>query len=88
MFVRHRVKDYATWKPMFNNHEGVRQMYGLNSFTLHRDADDHNMITINFRISNIAKAREFINSENLRETMRLAGVEGQPQIWLTEDLQG
>lgn len=87
MFVRHRVRDFATWKPVFDNHEIVRREYGITSHSLHRDPNDRNLLVIAMRISDLARARQFAASKELRDAMTRAGVEGPPEIWFGEDIE-
>jgi len=87
VFVKHRVADYAAWKPVFDEHEAVRRQAGMTAHSLHRDADDPNVIIIAFRVNDIARAREFASSPDLREAMQRAGVQGPPEFWFAEDIE-
>lgn len=87
VFVRHRVADFGKWKPGFDEHEAVRREAGITSHSLHRDADDPNVIVIAFRVKDIARAKEFAQSPDLRETMTRLGVQGPPEFWFTEDVE-
>ena len=69
MFIKHRVADYAKWKPVFDEHEALRTEYGTVGHSLHRDADDPNVIIIAFRVSDLNRAKEFAASEELRSAM-------------------
>lgn len=87
MFIRHRVADYAKWKPMFDEHEVARIAATLTGHSLHRDSDDPNVIIIALRASDLNRAKQFAASDDLRSTMERAGVEGPPEIWFAEDLE-
>jgi hypothetical protein len=87
MFVRHHVKDFATWKPSFDEHETERKRYGLTGHSLHHQTGDPNDITIAFRATDVKRAKEFAQSEDLRSAMQRAGVEGPPEVWFLEDLE-
>ncbi len=87
MFIRHRVADFGKWKSVFDDHEGTRRQFGATSHSLHRDADDPNVVIIAARVTDIARAKEFIASQDLRETMQQAGIVGQPEFWFTEDVE-
>lgn len=87
MFVRHRVADYAKWKPVFDEHEEARRAYGMTAHSLHRDPDDPNVIIVALRVTDVARAKEFARSESLRSAMERAGVQGPPEIWFGEDLE-
>ncbi len=87
MFIKHRVADYAKWKTVFDEHEAVRREYGTTAHSLHRDADDPNVIIIAFRVSDLNRAKEFAGSDELRSAMERAGVQGPPEIWFAEDVE-
>lgn len=87
MFIRHRVADYARWKPAFDEHEPARRQATLTGHSLHRDADDPNVVVMAFRVNDLKRAKEFAVSEELRSTMQRAGVEGPPDIWFAEDVE-
>ena len=87
MFIKHRVADYARWKPVFDEHEPLRIEYGTVGHSLHRDADDPNVIIIAFRVNDLNRAKEFAGSEELRAAMERAGVLGPPEIWFADDVE-
>ena len=87
MFIKHRVADYARWKPVFDEHEAMRIEHGTTGHSLHRDADDPNVIIIAFRVNDLNRAKEFAGSEELRSAMERAGVLGPPEIWFADDVE-
>ncbi len=87
VFIRHRVVDSAKWKPFFDDHEPARRAAGLTTDSLHREADDPNVVIIAFRASDVNRANEWISSDDLRSVMARAGVQGQPEIWFAEDIE-
>jgi len=46
-----------------------------------------NVVIIAFRVTDLTRARAFAESDDLREIMQKAGVEGPPEIWFTEDVE-
>ncbi len=87
MFIKHRMADYARWKPVFDEHEPLRIEYGTVGHSLHRDADDPNVIIIAFRVNDLNRAKEFAGSDDLRAAMERAGVLGPPEIWFADDVE-
>jgi hypothetical protein len=85
VFIRHRVADYDAWKAAFDDHGSVRREHGLVDNGLLRDEDDANMVTIQLDTDDSARAREFLASDSLRETMEGAGVVSQPEVWIAND---
>jgi len=87
MFIRHRVADFGKWKPVFDEHEPARREAGATAHSVHRDAADPNVVILAFRVDDLARAREFVASEELRAAMERAGVVGPPEFWFTEDVE-
>ncbi len=85
MIVHHKVRDFDAWRPVYEEHEAVRREHGVSDVSLHRSADDPNDVVIVFRADDLAKAREFADSQDLKETMERAGVEGPPHILFLND---
>ena len=85
IFVRHPVTDYDAWKPGFDDHGTVRREYGLTDAGLYRGADDPNDVTIVMTTDDVARAQEFLASDDLRETMGRLGVVSAPDVWFAEE---
>jgi hypothetical protein len=83
--IRHRVADFDAWKAAFDEHASVRSEYGLTDTGLLRDDDDPSTVTILMSTDDTARAREFFESDTLRETMEGAGVVSQPEVWIAND---
>lgn len=80
MMVHHNVKDYDTWKIAFDEHSETRKAAGSKGGHLFRGDDNPNEVIAVLEFEDLDKAREFANSDNLREVMQNAGVEGPPTI--------
>ena len=86
VLIRHKVKDYATWKPLFDEHAATRRAAGSKGGYLMRNADDPNELVVVFEWDNLDKARQFTSSDDLRQTMERAGVADQPDIYFLEQI--
>jgi quinol monooxygenase YgiN len=87
LLVRHKVQDYAKWKPGFDAHGTTRQANGCRGGQLFRNASDPNELVILFEWDDLEKARRFAQSEDLRETMQRVGVADQPDIYFLEEVE-
>lgn len=85
IFVRHDVADFDTWKPGFDEHGAVRRDYGLTDAGLYRDDENPSSVTIVLTTDDVGRAREFLGSDDLRETMSKLGVVSQPDVWITNE---
>jgi quinol monooxygenase YgiN len=87
MLVRHKVMDYAKWKPIYDQHAATRKASGSKKAHLFRNADSPNEIIILFEWDDLGKARSFAQSEDLAKTMQKAGVSDKPDIYFLEEIE-
>jgi heme-degrading monooxygenase HmoA len=87
MLIRHKVKDFTKWKPVYDEYADVRKDGGSRGAHLFRNADNHNEILILYEWENLDKARKFAQSENLRQKMQEAGVLEKPDIYFLDEVE-
>ena len=80
LFVAQRVADYETWKRVFDSHLPARTEAGCLGHHINRGADDPNMVYVYCPATDAAKARAFLESPDLGDVMKTAGVEGPPTV--------
>jgi hypothetical protein len=81
VMVKHKVKDWDAWKKSFDSHKQVRIDAGLTDRVVsHTVGDDHN-VTVVFAVADVAKAKAFMKSKDLKDKMAEAGVDGPPTIF-------
>ncbi|HEX2695804.1 MAG TPA: cyclase [Acidobacteriota bacterium] len=80
MLIRHRVHDFDKWKVAYDSHRQVRAAAGLKDLRLWRNVDDPREIFLLFEAADVAKAKAFAKSAELKERMTAAGVIGPPDI--------
>ena len=85
LFVRHRVADFPKWKAGYDSHLPVRDEVGLKEIKLLQNVDDANDVTLLFEVADLAKARAFSSSDDLRNKMEEVGVVGPPEILFLTD---
>ena len=83
--IRHKVTDYATWKPVFDDHGTNRRANGSRGGRLFRNSADPNETLILLEWDDLARARLFAQSDDLREAMERAGVADEPDVWFLEE---
>src|SRR3954451_1032009 len=84
LVVHHRVRDYDAWKPVFDDHEGVRRAHGEVEHRIYRDIHDPNRVIVHNDFPTESDARGFTEDPSLQEVMERAGVEGEPGISFIE----
>ncbi len=87
LLVRHKVEDYAKWKPVYDQHATTRKASGGQGAQLFRNATDPNELVILFEWDDLERARQFAQSEDLRQAMQRAGVADQPDIYFLEEVE-
>ncbi len=80
ILIRHKVADFGKWKPLYEDDRSVREAAGLKDLHLWRNEGDPTEIIALFEASDLAKAKEFVGSSDLKERMQAAGVQGAPDI--------
>lgn len=81
LLVRHKVRDFKTWKVGYDAHGPKRDEAGLTEKYLLRSADDPNEVVALFEAEDLSRAKAFAASADLRETMQKLGVLDKPDIY-------
>ncbi len=84
ILIRHKVKDYTEWKPVFDEHGATRKASGSKGGYLLRNIDDANEVVIFMEMDDLEKARQLVQSEDLRQAMEQSGVADQPDIYFLD----
>jgi quinol monooxygenase YgiN len=87
MIVRHRVANFETWKQVFEEMEGARKAHGWIGYELHRDAADPNVVTIVNHMKDLAGAKAYGASPELRAAMAKGGIQGPPELFFLDDVE-
>ena len=75
MIVRHKVREFSTWKTVFDEHGSTRASAGCKGGRLFRFSEDPNHLLMVFEWDNHENARTFAQSEDLRNTIPLPAVQ-------------
>ena len=86
LLIRHKVTDYASWKPIFDEHGAARRANGSKGGQLLGSADDPNELVILFEWDDLEKARQFSQSQDLRDVMQRAGVADRPDVFFLDEV--
>ena len=78
IIVTHPVKDFDTWKSLFDKFESVRKEGGERSAVVLQHSDDPNMVTVINTWDTIEAAQAFFSREELKAAMGEAGVTAPP----------
>jgi hypothetical protein len=81
MLIRHKVRDFKSWKAGYDAHLPKRVEAGLTEKYLLRSADDPNEVVALFEASDLSRAKAFAASAELREKMQEVGVIDKPDVY-------
>jgi quinol monooxygenase YgiN len=82
--VVHHVRDYDSWREVFDEHRGVREQHGALGHAVYRDTADPNLVTVVNRFPSAPHAQAFMNDPSLAQAMQRAGVDSEPKIDMLE----
>ena len=82
--VAHRVADFDTWKPVFDEHGASREAHGAVGHRVLRRSDESNTVMVLTEFGDRSQAEAFLADASLRGAMGRAGVEGVPEITFWE----
>jgi len=75
-----KVKDYATWRSGYDGNEKNRASAGITNRRVFRKAEDPNDVVILQDVADVAKARSWLGSDDMKALMLKNGVLGSPTI--------
>ena len=85
VIVQHKVRDYDTWKSVFDEHQAIRTRHGATGHELYRGLEDPNEVTIVNQFPSKEQAEAFAADPSLKEAMERGGVVSEPRItWAQE----
>ena len=85
--IRHKVEDFARWKPVFDEDAPSREASGSKGGYLFRNADDPNEVVVLFEWDDLESVRRYGQTDELREKMQRAGVADRPDFYFLEEVE-
>jgi hypothetical protein len=78
--IHFKVKDYAAWRTSYDGNEKSRLSVGITNGRVFRRAEDPNDVVVLQDVADVAKARTWFASDDLKAAMQKSGVIGSPNI--------
>jgi hypothetical protein len=75
-----KVKDYTAWRTSYDGREKSRVSAGITNGRVFRNAQDQNDVVILQDVADVAKARTWLGSDEMKAAMQQSGVVGSPTI--------
>jgi hypothetical protein len=83
LFIQYEVRDYPTWKAIFDGCFGIRRAGGEKSCQIFHPDDDPNNLLLLFEWDSLANARKFMANPALKEAMSEA-VLNSPRVYFLD----
>ncbi len=84
---RHEVEDYDKFKAAYDAGEPGRKEMTILGGSLSRAADNENMIIFHFMVTDPAKFKAAMESDEMKKLMKEAGVKGPPELSVAKDVE-
>ena len=75
-----KVKDYAIWRTSYDGREKSRVSAGITNGRGFRRAEDQNDVVILQDVADVARARTWLASDEMKAAMEKSGVVGSPNV--------
>jgi len=86
MHVAFRVEDFNRWKEGYDASIEQRKASGEISYQILRDVADPNVVTVISQQQSAEKVQAFLDSPDLKERMKAAGVSEMGRMLLVEEM--
>lgn len=86
VLIRHKVSDFNHWMSVFDSVHDMRRAGGELGARLFRTPGDPQELNLLCEWESLEQARQFFQAPALKNTMRLAGVVGRPDIEYMEEI--
>jgi hypothetical protein len=80
MIVRHKVADYGKWLTSFESADSLKAAHGLHNDIVGRTVNDSNILVVATTADDIAKAKAFGSSAELKQAMQKSKVISKPTM--------
>ncbi len=80
--VIHSVADYDKWLASFEAADSMKLASGLHNYVVGRSIDNPNLLLVATKADDLAKAKAFAHSADLKKRMKAGGVTGEPKMAL------
>jgi hypothetical protein len=81
LLVRHKVREYHEWKRVFDTHHDAQKDAGLRIEKVMRNLYEPNEVFLFFEVTDLAKARGFVTSNEVPSAQAESGVLDKPDIY-------
>jgi quinol monooxygenase YgiN len=80
VIITHEVKEYASWRKVYDADETNRRAAGMKVWGVYADVKNPNLVTIIGTFPSAGALEGFVSSPKLKEAMDKGGVMGKPDV--------
>jgi hypothetical protein len=80
VIVTHEVKEYVSWRKVYDADEPNRRAIGFKVWGVYRDVKSPNWVSVIGTFPNAGAVDAFMASPKLKEAMERGGVMGKPDV--------
>ena len=85
ILIQVKVQDYSKWRAVYDENESNRASNGMGGAKVYRNSDDANSVALFIDVTDMEKARAYVDSDELKQTQMKGGVIPPPTVtWLNE----
>jgi hypothetical protein len=85
LFIRHNVADYQAWRQVYDDFDEQRRSMGVKDDAVYQSIDNPNDVTAWHDFETAEEAQAIVGSDELKNAMQNAGVQGEPEIWFVTE---
>lgn len=85
VIMSHRVKDYATWKPLFEADAPRREGAGVKVLAVGQKAGDPGNVHMVWDVADVSVIEKMMADPDLQKRMQDGGVISAPEVIVLED---
>ena len=85
LFIRHNVADYQAWRQGYDDFDSQRRSMGVKGDGVYQAIDNPNDVTAWHDFETAEEAQALVGSDELKNAMQGAGVQGEPEIWIVTE---
>lgn len=87
LLARSRVDDFETWQSNFEQNDSYRTEHGQQGHQVFHSSDDPNEVVVLFEWDDHENARALFDSDEMRDRLADAGVQGQPEMTYLDEVR-
>jgi hypothetical protein len=85
LIVRHKVRNFATWKKAFTADAKARKAAGLTKPRVYRSVGDRNETVMIFNMKSAASVKKLAARTDVKSTMMAAGILDEPTVYMLDE---